>query len=186
MCASITCPLSPLLAPHSRLLPPKILPSQASPLQASPHKPATSAHLEKSKVLEVSAQAGDLAEYRAIRAALPGGHVRLNGTKSMIGHLLGAAGAVEAVATVQAIRTGARAGALQSAVTPLHVTMLGCAVLKWLWSCGLGTLVGTFADGATAELACSMHVRVRLVCSCLLVLSASACHSAHLQRPRNA
>ena len=53
------------------------------------------------------AQAGDLAEYRAIRAALPGGHVRMNGTKSMIGHLLGAAGAVEAVATVQAIRTGA-------------------------------------------------------------------------------
>lgn len=50
--------------------------------------------------------AGDMAEYRAIRAALPGSHVRMNGTKSMIGHLLGAAGAVEAIATVQAIRTG--------------------------------------------------------------------------------
>ena len=55
-----------------------------------------------------STPAGDMAEYRAIRAAIPGSHVRINGTKSMIGHLLGAAGAVEAVATVQAIRTGIR------------------------------------------------------------------------------
>ncbi len=55
-----------------------------------------------------STPAGDLAEYRAIRAAIPGDAVRINGTKSMIGHLLGAAGAVEAIATVQAIRTGAR------------------------------------------------------------------------------
>ena len=53
-----------------------------------------------------STPAGDMAEYRAIRAAIPSNHVRINGTKSMIGHLLGAAGAVEAVATVQAIRTG--------------------------------------------------------------------------------
>ncbi|KAK9824991.1 hypothetical protein WJX81_005142 [Elliptochloris bilobata] len=53
-----------------------------------------------------STPAGDLAEYRAIRTAIPGDHVRINGTKSMIGHLLGAAGAVEAIATVQAIRTG--------------------------------------------------------------------------------
>ena len=53
-----------------------------------------------------STQAGDLAEYRALRGAIPGDHVRINSTKSMIGHLLGAAGAVEAVAAVQAIRTG--------------------------------------------------------------------------------
>ncbi|KAL0346790.1 UNVERIFIED_CONTAM: 3-oxoacyl-[acyl-carrier-protein] synthase II, chloroplastic [Sesamum calycinum] len=45
-----------------------------------------------------STPAGDLKEYKAI--------LQLNSTKSMIGHLLGAAGAVEAVATVQAIRTG--------------------------------------------------------------------------------
>ncbi|MCI22276.1 3-oxoacyl-(acyl carrier) synthase II, partial [Trifolium medium] len=32
--------------------------------------------------------------------------LRVNSTKSMIGHLLGASGGVEAVATVQAIRTG--------------------------------------------------------------------------------
>ncbi len=53
-----------------------------------------------------STPAGDLAEYRAIRSALPGPQVRINSTKSMIGHLLGAAGAVEAVATVKAIQTG--------------------------------------------------------------------------------
>ena len=53
--------------------------------------------------------AGDMAEYRAIRNALPGDQVRINSTKSMIGHLLGAAGAVEAVAVVQAMQSGALA-----------------------------------------------------------------------------
>ena len=50
-----------------------------------------------------------MAEYRAIRNALPGNHVRINSTKSMIGHLLGAAGAVEAVAVVQAMQSGVHA-----------------------------------------------------------------------------
>ena len=53
-----------------------------------------------------STPAGDVAEFKAIRGAIPGDRVRVNGTKSMIGHLLGAAGAVEAVAAVQAIVTG--------------------------------------------------------------------------------
>jgi 3-oxoacyl-[acyl-carrier-protein] synthase II len=53
-----------------------------------------------------STPAGDLAEWRAIRAAVPGDRVKVNATKSLIGHLLGAASAVEAVAAVQAIRTG--------------------------------------------------------------------------------
>ena len=53
-----------------------------------------------------STPAGDVAEFKAITSAIPSKHMRMNGTKSMIGHLLGAAGAVEAVATVQAIRTG--------------------------------------------------------------------------------
>ncbi len=74
-----------------------------------------------------STPAGDLAEYKAIRKALPGANVRINSTKGMIGtrvvslaarglfvdvcslragHLLGAAGAVEAIAAVMAIQTG--------------------------------------------------------------------------------
>ncbi|XP_043706619.1 3-oxoacyl-[acyl-carrier-protein] synthase II, chloroplastic-like isoform X2 [Telopea speciosissima] len=54
-----------------------------------------------------STLAGDLKEYQAlIRCFGQNPELRVNSTKSMIGHLLGAAGAVEAVATVQAIRTG--------------------------------------------------------------------------------
>ena len=48
-----------------------------------------------------------MAEYKALRTIIPGDSVRINSTKSMIGHLLGAAGAVEAIASIQAIRTGA-------------------------------------------------------------------------------
>ena len=60
-----------------------------------------------------------MAEYRAIRSALPGDHVRINSTKSLIGHLLGAAGAVEAVATVQAMQSG-------NALTPFVVLLFLC------------------------------------------------------------
>ncbi|KAF9680362.1 hypothetical protein SADUNF_Sadunf06G0113300 [Salix dunnii] len=54
-----------------------------------------------------STPAGDLKEYQALMHCF--GHnsgLRVNSTKSMIGHLLGASGAVEAIATVQAIKTG--------------------------------------------------------------------------------
>ncbi|KAK9805796.1 hypothetical protein WJX73_000412 [Symbiochloris irregularis] len=53
-----------------------------------------------------STKAGDMAEYKALRRMIPGDKVRMNSTKGMIGHLLGAAGAVEAIASIQAIRTG--------------------------------------------------------------------------------
>lgn len=51
---------------------------------------------------------GDLCEIQAIRSLL-GSHVeniKVNATKSMIGHCLGAAGGLESVALIQAIRTG--------------------------------------------------------------------------------
>ncbi|KAL3830064.1 hypothetical protein ACJIZ3_018866 [Penstemon smallii] len=54
-----------------------------------------------------STPAGDLKEYQALLQCFgQNPELKVNSTKSMIGHLLGAAGAVEAVATVQAIRTG--------------------------------------------------------------------------------
>lgn len=53
-----------------------------------------------------STPAGDMAEYRALRRVFSGSHVRINSTKSMIGHLLGAAGAIEAMVAVKTIETG--------------------------------------------------------------------------------
>lgn len=47
------------------------------------------------------------AEYRALNDVFPQESLRMNSTKSMVGHLLGGAGAVEAVATIKAIETGA-------------------------------------------------------------------------------
>jgi 3-oxoacyl-[acyl-carrier-protein] synthase II len=52
-----------------------------------------------------STPAGDITEIRVVRAAL-GDHPVLTSTKSMTGHLLGAAGAVESIATILAIRDG--------------------------------------------------------------------------------
>lgn len=49
---------------------------------------------------------GDLAEARAIRRALGGHNPAVYAPKSALGHSLGAAGAVEAVLTVQALRDG--------------------------------------------------------------------------------
>ncbi|HBO14539.1 MAG TPA: beta-ketoacyl-ACP synthase, partial [Halieaceae bacterium] len=53
-----------------------------------------------------STQAGDLAESRAIEDVLgaAAAQVAVSSTKSMIGHLLGAAGAVEAIISILALR----------------------------------------------------------------------------------
>ncbi|KAL6878454.1 hypothetical protein ACP4OV_012624 [Aristida adscensionis] len=54
-----------------------------------------------------STQMGDLKEFQAlVRCFGQNPQLRVNSTKSMTGHLLGAAGGIEAVAAIQAIRTG--------------------------------------------------------------------------------
>ncbi|KAG6399410.1 hypothetical protein SASPL_140891 [Salvia splendens] len=54
-----------------------------------------------------STPAGDLAEVRAIKRVFKNTpNLKMNATKSMIGHGLGAAGGLEAIATIKAINTG--------------------------------------------------------------------------------
>eukprot|EP00252_Welwitschia_mirabilis_P013252 TRINITY_DN29209_c0_g1_i1.p1 TRINITY_DN29209_c0_g1~~TRINITY_DN29209_c0_g1_i1.p1 ORF type:complete len:492 (-),score=91.50 TRINITY_DN29209_c0_g1_i1:327-1802(-) len=54
-----------------------------------------------------STLAGDLAEVNAIKSVFKDtAGIKMNATKSMIGHCLGAAGGLEAIATVKAITTG--------------------------------------------------------------------------------
>jgi 3-oxoacyl-[acyl-carrier-protein] synthase II len=54
-----------------------------------------------------STSVGDMAEIRALERIFPNPRaITINATKSMVGHSLGAAGGIEAIATIQAIRTG--------------------------------------------------------------------------------
>ncbi|KAJ4967432.1 hypothetical protein NE237_019281 [Protea cynaroides] len=54
-----------------------------------------------------STPVGDLAEVNAINKVFKNtSEIKMNGTKSMLGHSLGAAGGLEAIATVKAINTG--------------------------------------------------------------------------------
>jgi 3-oxoacyl-[acyl-carrier-protein] synthase II len=71
-------------------------------------KAIADADVAKSDIRHVNAHAtstpvGDMAEIAALHAAL-GDHPVLTATKSMSGHLLGAAGALESIATILAIR----------------------------------------------------------------------------------
>jgi 3-oxoacyl-[acyl-carrier-protein] synthase II len=66
------------------------------------------AGVDRTEIVHVNAHAtstpvGDLAEIIMLHAAI-GDHVVVTSTKSMTGHLLGAAGAVESIATILAIR----------------------------------------------------------------------------------
>ncbi|XP_074269302.1 3-oxoacyl-[acyl-carrier-protein] synthase II, chloroplastic isoform X2 [Silene latifolia] len=75
-------------------------------------KALADAGLAKEDINYVNAHAtstpmGDLKEYQAlVRCLGDNPELKINSGKSMTGHLIGAAGGIEAVATVQAIRTG--------------------------------------------------------------------------------
>jgi 3-oxoacyl-[acyl-carrier-protein] synthase II len=71
-------------------------------LQDAEVDPAEVAHVNAHAT---STPAGDVAEAMAIRAAI-GDHPLVTAPKSMLGHLLGAAGAVETIATVLSVRHG--------------------------------------------------------------------------------
>ncbi|WP_328344056.1 beta-ketoacyl-ACP synthase II [Micromonospora sp. NBC_00421] len=73
-------------------------------------KAIADADVAKADIVHVNAHAtstpvGDLAEIKALHRAL-GDHPVLTATKSMTGHLLGAAGALESIATILTIREG--------------------------------------------------------------------------------
>ncbi|MGC5020912.1 beta-ketoacyl-ACP synthase II [Micromonospora sp. DT47] len=73
-------------------------------------KAIVDADVAKRDIVHVNAHAtstpvGDIAEIKALHQAL-GDHPVLTATKSMSGHLLGAAGALESIATILAIRDG--------------------------------------------------------------------------------
>ena len=71
---------------------------------------------------------GDVAEVKAIKNVFSDvSHVKINGTKSLIGHCLGAAGGMEAIATVQAIRTGYVHPTLNQVQLPRKRKRLGVA-----------------------------------------------------------
>ena len=70
------------------------------------------AGIEREQVNYINAHAtstlvGDVAEVKAVRSVFSDwSHIKMNGTKSMLGHCLGAAAGVEAIATVMAIKRG--------------------------------------------------------------------------------
>mmetsp|Transcript_33636 Transcript_33636/g.74468 ORF Transcript_33636/g.74468 Transcript_33636/m.74468 type:complete len:456 (-) Transcript_33636:523-1890(-) len=68
--------------------------------------------IEREQVNYINAHAtstlvGDIAEVKAIKKVFSETkHIKMNATKSLIGHCLGAAGGMEAIATIKAIETG--------------------------------------------------------------------------------
>lgn len=70
------------------------------------------AGIDKEQINYINAHAtstlvGDVAEVNAIKRAFPShGHIKMNATKSLVGHCLGAAAGIEAIAVIKAIQTG--------------------------------------------------------------------------------
>jgi 3-oxoacyl-[acyl-carrier-protein] synthase II len=77
----------------------------AAILSALEDSGATPADVDYVNAHATSTPVGDMLEVAGLRSAL-GDHPVLTATKSLIGHLLGAAGAVESIATILAMRDG--------------------------------------------------------------------------------
>lgn len=82
-------------------------------VQLSIQNALVSAGISKERINYINAhatstQAGDLAEANAIKLVFgeQASDIKINATKSLIGHCLGAAGGIEAIATIMAIQTG--------------------------------------------------------------------------------
>ena len=92
---------------------------------------------------------GDVAELKAVKKVFTDtSSLKMNATKSMIGHCLGAAGGMEAVATIKAITTGW----LHPTIN--HVRVMSCSSpLVWcnatamLWGAHKVELVTTASNG---------------------------------------
>ena len=76
---------------------------RADPARRSPTRTSAATDIVHVNAHATSTPVGDMAEIAALRTAL-GDHPVLTATKSMTGHLLGAAGALESIATILAIR----------------------------------------------------------------------------------
>ncbi|XP_071723575.1 3-oxoacyl-[acyl-carrier-protein] synthase I, chloroplastic-like [Rutidosis leptorrhynchoides] len=86
--------------------------SDGSVVGACIAKALENAHVSPEEVNYINAHgtstpAGDLAEVRACKRVFTNtDEIKMNGTKSIIGHALGASGGLEAIATIKAINTG--------------------------------------------------------------------------------
>lgn len=96
---------------------------------------------------------GDIAEVKALKSVFTGdtSHIKMNATKSLIGHCLGAAGGMEAIATIK-VRGGGEKGAW------------GHGWAGLLWACLHVACLRTEASGrrgapkfAAALCSCSRH-----------------------------
>lgn len=87
------------------------------------------AGIERDQINYINAHAtstlvGDVAEVKAVRSVFSDwSNIKMNATKSMLGHCLGAAAGVEAVATVMAIKRGVVHPTINHAV---RVSLIPC------------------------------------------------------------
>lgn len=102
----------------------------------------------------ISTLVGDVAEVKAIKKVFTDtSHVKMNATKSLIGHCLGAAAGIEAVAVVKAIETGWLHPTLNqhNLIDEVRAGVItrGC---KWEAPAGLWNRAGVLAAGRASHL----------------------------------